>query len=92
MLVPPIFTIHTDKCMITREQWASLHDYVTKRLETESEFSLSDLTLEREFGITHPFWEDMCVFAKEVERSYTGNKHWITSDGEPTEIVYARRP
>ncbi|MDZ4404894.1 hypothetical protein [Prosthecobacter sp.] len=77
--------------MITREQWGSLHKHVTKRLETDAKFSISDQTLESMFGITHPFWEDMCVFANEIERNYTGDKHWITSDGEPTEIVYARK-
>lgn len=78
--------------MITEEQWLSLHAYVTKRLETEERFSLNDFTLQEMFSITHPFWDEMCKFAAGTERAYTGNKHFITQDGEPSEIVYARPP
>jgi hypothetical protein len=77
--------------MITQEQWIALEKYVIKRLKTEEKFSLRDTALERMFGITHPFWPQMCEFAKTSAKTYSGDKHWCTSDSEPTEIAYARR-
>lgn len=77
--------------MITMEQWQELNTYVSKRLETEERFVLSDCVLDEMFGIKHPFWEQMCEYAQKTKPSHTGDKHWLTSDGEPTEIEYARR-
>jgi hypothetical protein len=77
--------------MITPEQWSELRKYVEEQLVKVEKFEMSDAALERLFGITHPFWDEMCEFAREANLPYTGNKHWATSDGEPTVIEYARR-
>jgi hypothetical protein len=78
--------------MITHEQWLALESYVIYQLKTKENFALRDTALERMFGITHPFWPQMCEFAKTSAKTYSGDPHWCTSDGEPTEIAYARRP
>ena len=77
--------------MITKQQWLSLHNYITERLETEEKFSLLDSKLEEMFGITHPFWKDMCRFAKETDRTYTTEYPWRDSSGEPVEFIYQRK-
>ena len=78
--------------MITEKQWLALDDYLTARVESEESFTLSDVTLERKFGITYPFWKTMCDFAQKIDRPYTGDPSWSASAGEPTEIIYRRVP
>lgn len=75
--------------MITQNQWNALHEYVTERIKTEERFFLVNSFLEEKFGITRPFWEDMCVFASSQERTYTGDPHW--SQDDPHEIEYKRK-
>lgn len=77
--------------MITDDQWQALHLFVTEHIKTKDTFGLTDLTLEQDFGITHPFWEQMCKYAQLTERTYTGDPQWPDSTGEPTEIMYRRK-
>lgn len=77
--------------MITEEQWQALHLYVTEKIKTDDKFGLRDSTLAQMFGITHPFWKEMCKYAENTDQEYKAVPHWLDSNEEPSEIEYRRR-
>lgn len=83
--------MHSQPMPATKEQCEALHEHVTEKIKTNEKFAMSDFELQDRFGITQPFWADVCHHSSDIERTYEADAGYTGHGREPIEINFTRK-